>query len=256
MEAHLERKKNEAFAKQVVRADGENKRWTNRIKYIVFIFLALGTFVALLGLLGKFVAGPVLVRPPVSARPATDSEASGSSRDQAATSRTEQKTPSAASNLPTVTAPATSTVPANSTASATSTASAPVPASVPVRPLQSTVSDNIEFKLLKAEGNAMTQSITMTMVLTTSAANWYIMSSVKTIIDNDGNEYKLKSFMIGSNNYFPKVELTTGVPMRCVYTFGGVLPGVRFVKLFKYGYTHQWGQPFAVEFRDIPVDWR
>ncbi len=133
-------------------------------------------------------------------------------------------TPSTTPQTEQKTQPGTSSQPAVSVAT---------PAPAPARPLQSTVSDNIEFKLLKAEGNAKTQSITMTMVLTTTAASWYIMSSVKTIIDNDGNEYKLKSF-----------------------TIGGVLPDVRFVKLFKLDYTDEFGQPFYVDLRDIPVDWR
>jgi hypothetical protein len=63
-----------------------------------------------------------------------------------------------------------------------------------------------------------------------------------------------KSFTIGASNYFAKVDLITGIPMRSTYTFGGVLSDVKTVKLFKYDYTHSWGEPHYVEFRDIPVE--
>lgn len=125
-----------------------------------------------------------------------------------------------------------------------------------VTPVQVANSDNIEFKLMKAGGSSKAQTITITMVLTTNTANWYIMSRVHSIIDNDGSEYKLKAFTIGANNYFPKVELVTGIPIKCTYTFGGVLPDVKNIKLFKFDYAHSLGQPFDVEFRDIPVEWQ
>lgn len=115
--------------------------------------------------------------------------------------------------------------------------------------------DNIEFKLLKAEGNAQSQTITCTLVLTTHAPNWYINSSVKSIIDINGNEYKLKSHTIGAKSY-GAVALNTGVPIKCTYTFRGVLPSVKIIKLFKFEYTHSAGEPFYVEFRDITIDWQ
>lgn len=116
-------------------------------------------------------------------------------------------------------------------------------------------SDNIEFKLLKAEGNKQSQTVTFTLVLTTKAANWYINSLVKSIIDINGNEYKLKSHTIGAKNY-GSIELNTSVPIKCTYTFEGVLPSVKIIKLFKFEYSHKAGERFYVEFRDITIDWQ
>ncbi|NML23859.1 hypothetical protein HHL16_23465 [Pseudoflavitalea sp. G-6-1-2] len=124
------------------------------------------------------------------------------------------------------------------------------------KPVYAVTSDNIEFKLLKAEGNSKSQSITFTFVLTTSAANWYINSDIRSIIDLDGNEYKLKSYTLGAEDYGSSIKLNTGVPIKCTYTFGGILPAVKMIKLFKFDYTHSWGEPFNVEFRDIPIDWK
>lgn len=124
------------------------------------------------------------------------------------------------------------------------------------KPMNVITSDKIEFKLLKAEGNSKTQTVTFTFVLTTSAANWYINSRVQSIIDIDGNEYKLKSFTNGASNWDKSIDLVTDVPKKCTYTFEGILPAVKMIKLFKYDYTHAYGEPFAVEFRDIPLEWK
>ena len=123
------------------------------------------------------------------------------------------------------------------------------------KPVKEVNSDNIDFKLLKVEGNSKSQTITMTLTLKTSAANWYIMSNVKSIIDIDGNEYKLKSYTIGADNYH-QIEFNTDVPIKCTYTFGGILPAVKMIKLFKFDYTHRLGEKYFVEFRDLSVDWK
>jgi hypothetical protein len=123
-------------------------------------------------------------------------------------------------------------------------------------PIQVITFDNIEFKLLNVTGNSTTQSVTFILILTTNAANWHISSNVRSIIDNEGNEYTLKSFTNGASDYLHSIDLITDVPIKCTYTFGGVLPDVKTLKLFKYDYLHSAGERFAVEFRDIPVDWR
>ncbi|MRG44651.1 hypothetical protein GFS24_05975 [Chitinophaga sp. SYP-B3965] len=121
-------------------------------------------------------------------------------------------------------------------------------------PIKVVNSDKIEFKLLKAEGNAKSQSITFTFVLLTSAANWEIEQRIKSIIDIDGNEYELKSKTIGAKSY-GDIVLNTDVPIKCTFTFGGVLPAVKLIKLFKFEYYYP-GQTRFAEFRDISIDWK
>lgn len=123
------------------------------------------------------------------------------------------------------------------------------------KPIKEVNSDNIDFKLLKFEGNSKSQTITATLTLKTSAANWYIMSSVKSVIDIDGNEYKLKSYTVGASSY-QKIDFNTDVPIKCTYTFDGVSPAVKVIKLFKFDYTHRLGEKYFVEFRDLSVDWK
>jgi len=116
--------------------------------------------------------------------------------------------------------------------------------------------DNILFKLTKVEGDSKAQTVTCTIVLTTSAANWYINSDVRSIIDIDGNEYRLKSFTNGASDYLTAIQLNTDVPIKCTYTFEGVLPAVKMIKLFKFGYSHSAGEPYFVDFKDISIDWK
>ncbi|MFA4978973.1 MAG: hypothetical protein WC589_15770 [Sphingobacterium sp.] len=116
--------------------------------------------------------------------------------------------------------------------------------------------DNIHFKLTKVEGDSKAQTVTCTVVLTTSAANWYINSDVRSIIDVDGNEYTLKSFTNGASNYLTAIKLNTDVPIKCTYTFKGILPTVKMIKLFKFGYSHSLGEPYFVDFKDLSIDWK
>ena len=125
------------------------------------------------------------------------------------------------------------------------------------RPVQTTEVEDIEFKLLRAEGSSRVQTIRMTVVLTNHAANRFIWSAVESIIDPDGNEYLLKSFTNGASAYDTHIPLDTEVPRKCTFTFGGVLPSVKTIRLFKFRYRHKsLDDPNWVEFRDIPIDWR
>ena len=123
-------------------------------------------------------------------------------------------------------------------------------------PIKEVNSDNIDFKLLKFEGDSKNQTITATLTLKTSAANWYVFSNIKSIIDIDGNEYKLKSYTIGASSSNDKIAFNTDVPIKCTYTFEGILPEVKMIKLFKFDYTHRDGEKYFVEFRDLSVDWK
>ncbi|HUB61145.1 MAG TPA: hypothetical protein VL978_10605 [Puia sp.] len=125
-------------------------------------------------------------------------------------------------------------------------------------PLERAEADDIEFRLMRAEGSIRAQTIKMTVVLITTAADWAIRQDIQSIIDDQGNEYQLKSFKDGASDLDPRIALNTGVPIRCTYTFGGVLPSVATIKLFKFQYWDKStpGKVDWVEFRDIPVRWQ
>jgi hypothetical protein len=244
-QTYLENKQDKVFTKKVAREEGHKKIWDNRSKYVVFAFAALGAAVVILGFWASHMAAPGTDKSIAQGLPTvTDSSARVTQPKKDPASLIARK------HHPKTEASVTAPVPV---ASGDGAASVPPPR--PAEPLQSTVTDDTEFKLLRAQGNTRTQSITMIVVLTTSRANWIISSGVRSIIDNDGNEYNLKSYTLGAQTIITNVELVTGVPIRCTYTFGGVLPNVKKIKLFNYVYYHSGGQ-FSVEFRDIPIDWR
>jgi hypothetical protein len=125
-----------------------------------------------------------------------------------------------------------------------------------VLPLQTINAEEIEMKLVSAEGNRYTQTIKMTLVLTNHAANRFIWSAVESISDADGNEYVVKSFTNGASPYDNHIPLDTEAPRKCTYTFGGILPSVKMIRLFKFRYRHKsLDDPNTVEFRNIPISW-
>lgn len=86
------------------------------------------------------------------------------------------------------------------------------------------------FKLMSAVGSRGGQTVKITMLSTTGAANWRIWTAVQATIDDEGNEYAL--------------------------TFGRILPTVREIKLFKFPYRRgSLESPIYVEFRNIPITW-
>ena len=115
--------------------------------------------------------------------------------------------------------------------------------------------DNINFKLIGLIGDNRSQTVTFTFKISSSLANWYIRSAIRSIIDIDGNEFKLKSYVNGTNDNGSTIYLNTDVPMKCNYTFEGILPTVKVIKLMKFNYSHNSDSKF-VEFRDLTIDWR
>jgi hypothetical protein len=229
----------EDFDKKVRTADGQKKIFDNRVKYILFFLTVLTAVVALWDKCGSLAHKS----PSETQNPTTTDSLSKLTKNQ-----TERKETSLSSKRH---HPGTAILqtPVNS-------GPPPVTAQRSKGPIQTAYSDNIEFKLMKAIGNSKTQTVTITIVLITNVANWHIWSDVHSIIDPEGNEYKTKSFTNGASAYDSKINLNTGVPIKCTYTFGGILPNVKNIALFKFEYGHgMLDDPTSVEFRDISIDW-
>jgi hypothetical protein len=249
LKKYTERLAKEQFDKKVSTAEGKKKIFDNKVKYIVFSIVVL---TAIFGLWPKLSSNKK--KPETKAQNGLkDDSITVKPHDQLGveTTLTKPEKQQATNHL--------INIPEKLNAQgAISEVKKKEDNSPPVKsnsPIQVITSDKIEFKLLSVTGNSKTQSVTFMLILTTSAANWYISSNVRSIIDNEGNEYILKSFTNGASDYLHSIDLITGVPIKCTYTFGGVLPDVKTVKLFKYDYLHSAGERFAVEFRDIPVNW-
>jgi hypothetical protein len=239
---------NDDYNRRVYKADGDRKIFDNRVKYIIF-FLTIAT--GMLTLWEK--CGPLSSHQEQARHPAVSPDSLSHApvivhrKDPPSQRHHTVATPAKPGGVKTE-----NKVPRQEDSGSTNS-SKPVTLAAP---LERAVADNTEFRLMRAEGNIHAQTIKMTLVLITSSANWHIMQDVRSIIDNEGNEYLLKSYTNGAVGFDPQIVLNTGVPIRCTYTFGGVLPTVGMIKLFKFQY---WGKPVQaqfVEFRDIPIQWK
>lgn len=243
----------ESFERKVRNAEGQKKIFDNRVKYILFILAILTAGTALWDKCAS-----------LSRKSLTDIEARQAdslSKPEKSQPRKDPQALVSKRRHSRSTSPAT---PVNSNPQSGISPNekkeeyhTPTTLRKTAAPIQIANSDNIEFKLLSAEGSIRAQTIKMTVILTTSAANWHVWSDVHSIIDPEGNEYKLKSFTNGASAYDSHIALNTDVPIKLTYTFGGILPNVRNIKLFKFEYEHKsLDDPISVEFRDIPIDWK
>jgi len=222
---------NDSFERRVRDAEGRKKIFENRVKYILFFLTVFGAFLTM----WDKCAHLFQTTPPDDTRkqfvdtPTTPIRNFRSRHPRA----TKAVSSTLAQGAPRVS-----------------------PQSPPQTPLEILYADNTEFALLSAVGSVGAQTIKMTMVLKTSAANWQIAEEVQSIIDDEGNEYRMRSYMNGATGSNPFIQLTTEVPIKCTYTFEGVLPGIRAIKLFKFLYFGRHSSLSEVEFRDIPITWR
>jgi len=234
-------------------ADARNKIWQYRTRRIVLFFLISGGILTILDKCPSiFRTTHANVVAPVSSDSAKQEKNQGKAQNASLSHKSHRRKPD-------VETPARDENVQGSIKMSDNTAMPAVVRPKPKLPypVQVTNSDDIEFKLLNAEGSSRAQTIKMTMVLTTSDANRYIWSAVNSIIDPEGNEYKLKSFTNGASAYDTHIALNTGVPIKLTYTFGGVLPNVKYIKLFKFEYRHKsLDDNIPIEFRDVFVDWR
>lgn len=236
---------NDSFERRVRDAEGRKKIFDNRVKYILFYLTVFGAFLTMWDKCAHlFQTTPPDHAPMQSVdTPAMAIKPPRNRRPRSGVTRATASTPS---HTPRQIAPARPWQAAPQ---------AP-PQGPPQASLETLYADNIEFTLLSAIGSVGAQTIKMTVVLKTNAANWEINERVQSIIDNEGNEYRAISFMNGAASWNHFVQLTTGVPIKCTYTFGGVLPQVKTIKLFKYQYFAHSYRLSQVEFRDIPITWR
>ncbi|HTJ12542.1 MAG TPA: hypothetical protein VL547_10975 [Dinghuibacter sp.] len=242
---------NDSFERRVRDAEGRKKIFENRVKYILFFLTVFGAFLTMWDKCAhlfqttppddtrkQFVDTPTTPIRNFRSRHPRATKAMSSTLAHTPRPILPQALPKDLSQAPPQGAPRVS------------------PQSPPQTPLEILYADNTEFALLSAVGSVGAQTIKMTMVLKTSAANWQIAEEVQSIIDDEGNEYRMRSYMNGATGSNPFIQLTTEVPIKCTYTFEGVLPGIRAIKLFKFLYFGRHSSLSEVEFRDIPITWR
>ena len=243
----LEKREKESDNEKAVKADGEKKIFDNKVK---FVLLGITILTAVVGILGKCVSDAGKAGAPAQAQAPVK-------QDSVAKQVQQPRGELVSVKKHRIKSPVSQPGVSQSAASQPAVEAPTNGGGTVVEPLQVATADDIVFKLVRAVGSVRAQMVTLTLTLTTSAANSTMSSAVHSVFDGEGNEYRLKSFLIGAENLIPTINLTTGVPIKCTYSFGGVLPAVKALKLFSFIYYKTGaGRPSSLEFRDIPIDWK
>ena len=132
------------------------------------------------------------------------------------------------------------------------TASTPAPTSLP---LPQTV-DKVKFTLVKCQGNAKSQTVTVTLLLTNAAANRDLQFEKVKAVDAQGEEYQTFDIHIGAGGI--RNNLATGVPIKTVFVIPKVLQTTKSLKVLScsiYDNANP-GRTVGIEFRDVAVAWK
>ncbi|BAV09681.1 hypothetical protein FLA_5734 [Filimonas lacunae] len=122
-------------------------------------------------------------------------------------------------------------------------------------PVKTATSLNIDFNLIKAEGNKKEQTVTLTLTIVNHEANQRVNFNNAKAIDTEGNEYETYEISIGSSSSSNTVY--TDTPVKTTIRFKKVLPSTLIFKLIPINYYHENKSGVVTfEYKDIPIDWK
>lgn len=121
-------------------------------------------------------------------------------------------------------------------------------------PIKNASTANIDFNVIKVEGNTKDQTVTLVMTFVNHNANEAIQYYESRAIDAEGNEYKGTKHSIGSEG--GRNTLYTDTPIKSTITFTKVLPSVKILKLVPINFLYNKPLHVDIEFRDLPVTWK
>jgi hypothetical protein len=113
---------------------------------------------------------------------------------------------------------------------------------------------NIDFNIIKVEGNTKDQTVTLVMTFVNHNANEAIQYYGTQAIDVEGNEYKGSNHSIGSER--SRNTLYTDTPVKATITFSKVLPSVKMFKLVPIHFLYNKPLDVKIEFKDLPITWK
>lgn len=114
----------------------------------------------------------------------------------------------------------------------------------------------VAFTLVKCEGNAKSQAVTVTLLLTNAGANQDLQFENAKAVDDQGEEYKTYDIHIGAGG--ARNSLATSVPVKTTFIIPKVLPTTKSFKLFScpvYDNASP-GRTIAVEFQNVAIAWK
>ena len=114
----------------------------------------------------------------------------------------------------------------------------------------------VEYALVKCQGNAKSQTVTITLLMTNAGANQVRRFVGLKAVDDQGEEYTASDTRIGTSITYS--SLATGVPVKATATISKILPATRKFALVTcsiYGEGHP-GGTIPIEFRDVVISWK
>lgn len=121
-------------------------------------------------------------------------------------------------------------------------------------PTKTVKSANIDFNLIKCEGNTKDQTVSIILTLQNHDANRRILFDPARAIDIEGNEYKSDKISIGAEGH--SNSLYTDVPIKTVIRLTKVLPTVKILKIIPLKFYDPSAGHFEVELKDLAVSWK
>lgn len=124
---------------------------------------------------------------------------------------------------------------------------------------------DINVKLMNITGDIRTQTVQIEMLFTNTGINADgFTTKIKSIISAGGSEVVLENAQIGSksgSSYLPSSELYRNTPLKCIYTFKGVVPETFIIKAFPvpFQYSKQGTRTTTKEeilFNDLTINWK
>lgn len=125
------------------------------------------------------------------------------------------------------------------------------------KPILETEKENSLFKVTKVVGNKADKSITISFLVEAKDENKKMTITDISIIDIEGNEYKLDYFKSSS----PHPELALNIPIKLNFSFKDIQDEPLLIKLFRFKTNSQPERNLFestrsnIELRDIKVFW-
>ncbi|OQP64635.1 hypothetical protein [Niastella populi] len=121
-------------------------------------------------------------------------------------------------------------------------------------PVKTVSGPNVDFNLIKCEGDSKQQKLTVVFTVLNHDANKYFFMDKADAIDVEANQYHTTSTLIGSRSVSNTIYTET--PVKASIEFSKILPSVKMLKLVSIPYALGNQVNLAFEFRDIPVTWK
>ena len=124
-------------------------------------------------------------------------------------------------------------------------------------PILESEKENNNFRITKVVGNKADKTISITFLVDAKDPNIKMHISNLSLIDLEGNEYKVDYFKSSS----PTHKLPANVPLKIYFTFKAIVDQPLLIKLFRFstrnepeGHALKWTNS-KLEFRDLKVNW-